>query len=225
MMSTATIAKSRNRRGLRPLPLQVRLRTVLAGIAALCTLLASEMNRVHREQRAIRALTSHGIRLAVASSAPDWLPDALDGPWFQHVAGVNLRGGNAENLESWGRHSRNAPLSRIEVFFCIYPYKGVDPFEHPPVVAEEWLPAVGAFADCKVLLLGGSPVGDAGLKHLQRLSKLQYLDLSDTQITDEAVYGLIQMQSLEGLNLRGTEVSDDCIRRLRLALPGCQISK
>lgn len=197
---------------------------MLAGVAGLCVLFASQMNRVHREQRAIRVLTSRGVRLAIASSAPAWLPDAFDGPWFQYVAGVNLvRGGNVDKLESWGRRSRSAPLSQIEIFFCICPYRTDAPLEHPAPIGEAWLPVVGAFGDCKVLLLGGSPIADAGLEHLQRLSKLQYLDLSDTLITDRAVEALMQMQSLKGLNLRGAQISDDGIRRLNRALRACQI--
>lgn len=223
-MSTKTHTNKWIQRRLRPMRLRVRLRTALAGIAGLCVLLANQMNRVQQEQGAIAAMTSRGIRLAVASSAPDWLPEAFDGPWFQHVAGVNLvRGENTEGVESWGRHSREAPLSKIEIFFYVYPYRSVDVLERPPPIAEKWLPVVGAFGDCKVLLLGGSPIGDAGLKHLQRLSRLQYLDLSDTQITDEAVAELSQMESLTVLNLCGAKLSADGIQRLRCALRDCQI--
>lgn len=58
---------------------QLRLRTMFGAVAGLCMLLASQANRVHREQRAIRTLIAHGVDVVVASSAPEWLPEALDG--------------------------------------------------------------------------------------------------------------------------------------------------
>lgn len=201
---------------------------MLGAVAVLCMLLASQANRIHREQRAIRTLTAHGVNVVVASSAPDWLPNALDGMWFEYVVTVNtdtVRRTTA-GPESLGRRSRSTPISKIELFFIVGPSqrsKG-DRFR-PPSIRDELLPTIAGLRDCKLLLLGHSPIGDDGLTQLKNLSRLQYLDLSHAQISDRAIGDLAQMRSLATLNLSGTRVSQAGLDRLQRALPECQISR
>ena len=208
--------------------LQVRLRRMMAAITGLCILLGSQVNRVHREQCAIRTLIGQGVNVVVASSAPEWLPDALDGAWFQTVIAVNTprTTAKASGAVRWHAPRRAAdPVGNVEIFVYICPYQRSGPRPDPPLVSEELLSTVAALSECKILMLDHSPISDAGLKHLRRLPRLQYLNLSNTRITDEAVADLAQMRRLAGLNLRGTQVSDDGIACLRHALPACRISR
>ena len=92
---------------------------MLGAVAVLCMLLAGQSNRIHREQRAIQALTAHGVNVVVASSAPEWLPNALDGVWFEYVVAVNTDTARRTTAHpsTLGRRSRSTPISRIELFF------------------------------------------------------------------------------------------------------------
>lgn len=54
---------------------------------------------------------------------------------------------------------------------------------------------------------------------------LQYLDVSETGLTDDAVVRLAPLCNLAGLNIRGTQISDGGFKRLQRALPECQICR
>jgi len=76
-----------------------------------------------------------------------------------------------------------------------------------------------------VVVLGNSPIGEVQLAQLKNLSRLQYLDLSHSRISDRAVDELTPMRSLARLDVRGTRISSEGLDRLRRALPECQISR
>lgn len=206
---------------------QLRLRTMLGAVAVLCMLLASQANRVHREQRAIRTLIAHGVDVVVASSAPDWLPDAFDGVWFEYAASVNADPSCSTPTlrKTLGRRSRSASISNIELFFILSDLRSNDAWTSPQGVPDELFPAIAALRDCKVLLLGHSPISDVQLAQLKNLSRLQYLDLRYSRISDRTVGELTRMRSLARLNLRGTLISNEGLDRLRRSLPECQISR
>lgn len=207
---------------------QLRLRTMFGAVAVLCMLLAGQANRVHREQCAIQALIAHGVNVVVASSAPDWLPKALDGVWFEYVVAVNTERnrGTMAAPESFGRCSSSVPLSNIELYFFIESSQSPNGRRVIPLrITDELMPAIAALRECKVLRLDHSSISDAGLAQFKNLSGLQYLDLSYTRISDRAAGELTQMRSLAGLNLRGTRISSEGLDCLRRALPECQISR
>ena len=60
----------------------------------------------------------------------------------------------------------------------------------------------------KTLFLCRSKVSDAGLVHLERLTKLQELDLTDTKVSDAGLVHLKGLTKLQSLRLRDTKVSD-----------------
>ena len=62
--------------------------------------------------------------------------------------------------------------------------------------------------DLRFLSLAETRVGDAGLVHLQSLTRLQELHLDHTEITDEGLKLLAGLPSLEILDLKGTRISD-----------------
>jgi hypothetical protein len=99
------------------------------------------------------------------------------------------------------------------------------------------------------LELDETRVGDAGLEHLRGLTQLDSLDLTSTEVTDAGLEHLKGLTQLRNLTLRGTRVSDAGlehlegliqlnllhlertkvtnagVKKLRQALPGCQIDQ
>ena len=65
-------------------------------------------------------------------------------------------------------------------------------------------------------------VTDAGLVHLKGLHKLKTLILWGA-ITDAGLENLKELKQLESLGLAGTNVTREGVKRLRQALPKCEI--
>lgn len=62
--------------------------------------------------------------------------------------------------------------------------------------------------DLRFLSLAETRVSDAGLLHLQAMTKLQELHLDHSEITDEGLKSLTTLPSLEILDLKGTRITD-----------------
>ncbi len=74
------------------------------------------------------------------------------------------------------------------------------------------------------LSLGYSPsLTSAGLRHLQSLTNLTYLNLDRTSVDDEGLKYLEGMKKLRTLDLRNTKVTAAGVARLQKALPDCEI--
>ena len=127
-------------------------------------------------------------------------------------------------------------LHRLELISCT-------------LVADAGLAHLKGLTSLQGLSLGGTAVTDAGLVHLKGLTSLQQLDLGITAVTDAGLAhlkGLISLQELylwstavtgSGLaHLKGltslerlflgpmTAVTDAGVARLRIAIPGCNIT-
>ncbi|MGA2259183.1 MAG: hypothetical protein ABSG53_31305, partial [Thermoguttaceae bacterium] len=66
-------------------------------------------------------------------------------------------------------------------------------------------------------------VSDAGLEHLKGLTRLRTLYLANTHVTDAGLANLKGMSQLTTLDLRETKVTDQGVKKLRQALPDCEI--
>ena len=76
------------------------------------------------------------------------------------------------------------------------------------------------------LNLSGTKVGDAGIKELAGLKKMQFLTLNTTEITDEALKTIARFDKLIYLNVRGSKkVTPEGIAELQKALPKTKIIK
>jgi hypothetical protein len=65
-----------------------------------------------------------------------------------------------------------------------------------------------------------------GLEHLKSLTKyLQCLDLEDTKVTDAGLEHLNGLTKLQVLNLRKTKVTDAAVKKLQQKLPNCKIAR
>lgn len=62
---------------------------------------------------------------------------------------------------------------------------------------------------------GGPPVSDAALAHVQGLTRLEEIDLDNTQVTDEGLAHLRGLTALRVLRLRGTQVTDAGLAHLQ----------
>ena len=90
-------------------------------------------------------------------------------------------------------------------------------------VTDAGLAHLQGLADLTGLHLGQTQVTDAGMRHLAQLTKLKNLWLHDTRVSDNAVPDLARLTSLQELVIHGTSISPAGIRRLREALPKCEI--
>ena len=63
------------------------------------------------------------------------------------------------------------------------------------------------------------------MEQIGGLSRLEWLNLSHTQITDKGLDHLKSLRNLRLLFLTGTHVTENGVRKLQSALPNCQIDK
>ena len=64
-------------------------------------------------------------------------------------------------------------------------------------------------------LLGNTQITDAGLVHLQSLTKLESLWLHDTQVTARGLVALERLSRLQLLSLNSTAVTDRAVKHLK----------
>ena len=92
-----------------------------------------------------------------------------------------------------------------------------------PQFTDALAPHVARLTALEKLFLSKTQLTDDGLAQLQGLSKLKKLSLEETQITDDGLKALHGMRSLRALYLYGTGVTEAGAERLRQVIPGCQI--
>lgn len=72
---------------------------------------------------------------------------------------------------------------------------------------------------------GDSNITDVGLEQLRAFPNLRTLDLWGTAITDAGLVHLAELKQLTKIGLRSTKATDDGVRRLKQALPKCEITR
>jgi hypothetical protein len=77
----------------------------------------------------------------------------------------------------------------------------------------------------QTLYLTETKVDDAGIGHLKKMKTLSLIGLSGTKITDAAVDHLKEMTGLRQLFCLGTAVTDDGAKKLKRALPKCDVTR
>lgn len=192
---------------------QLRLRTLLIGLTVVCLILGAFVDRAARERRATEWLAERGFRVIVASSAPDWMPEWLDRKFFKHGLLVDNTSRSSQKsgrqISEYGPIDSQQPISNIELFFLINDSQQAP---IPPPFQTELTPALcerlSALRGCRVLSLRQAEIGNDGLWALRRLTRLEYLDLSDCTLRDDDLRHLTGLKQLRILNLRGTGVTD-----------------
>jgi hypothetical protein len=83
------------------------------------------------------------------------------------------------------------------------------------VIDDSWTSRLAAFRDLEYLNLTNSRVTDSGLLALERLPKLQSLSLEGTAITDAGLEILARFPALTYVNVKRTQVTTQGIIRLQ----------
>lgn len=73
------------------------------------------------------------------------------------------------------------------------------------------------------LTLSDTHITDTGLVHLEGLTELIHLSLRGTQITDAGLVHLNNLSNLRDLNLRETQTTEEARQKLERAIPGLDI--
>ena len=165
-------------------------------------------------QFSLRTMFLVMLAFGVASA---WLGAGLEGARRNRRAAAEIHKVQAriERLGgSVGFHYQDHPDSLDELF------------GNPGVFDINEVDGQGAFGDAELKELGGltrleslrlhnTQVTDAGLRELRGLTRLESLQLSNTQVTDAGLKHLRGRTSLWKLNLAGTQVTDAGLEHLR----------
>jgi hypothetical protein len=96
-------------------------------------------------------------------------------------------------------------------------------FTNHPQFKEQWLAHVAAFPRLRGLGLGGTGIGDSGLRRLRGFGSLETLSLAGTQVTDEGLVALLPLKRLRQLDVRDTPVTAAGVAALRKYLPDLEV--
>jgi len=81
-------------------------------------------------------------------------------------------------------------------------------------------------SDVQSIEVSDTNITDAGLEHLKGLTNLVYLNIENTHITDNGLEQLKGLTNLEYLLLGDkTNVTDEGVKKLQQALPNCKIHR
>jgi hypothetical protein len=108
----------------------------------------------------------------------------------------------------------SGPVWLRRLFGRVYPFKTVDTVLLGGASDADLLEAA-AFPDLEVLMLNGRKVNGPGLIHLQRLKKLESLDLTKSNITDQDMQYVGALNSLKKLGLSRTDLTDRGLAHLK----------
>jgi hypothetical protein len=90
-------------------------------------------------------------------------------------------------------------------------------------VRDHELSALVGLSKLERLDLTATNVTDEGVMHLAQVGSLRDLTLGGDSITDESIPYLLKLHRLERLDLRGSGVSEEGAKRLENGLPNCRI--
>jgi hypothetical protein len=94
-----------------------------------------------------------------------------------------------------------------------------------PKATDVGLRSVAGLTTLKMLNASCPLVTDEGLRHLAGLTELRRLNVSGSRISDAAIPTITGMTKLRTLEISRTTISDAGLERLRIALPGCTITR
>ena len=75
----------------------------------------------------------------------------------------------------------------------------------------------------KVIKANDTPITNAGLVHIGRVSSLVDLDLQNTVVSDDGLFHIQSLSNLRTLKISGTRVTRDGIANLLKLLPNCKV--
>ena len=87
------------------------------------------------------------------------------------------------------------------------------------------LPLLKGFTRLQWLDLGNSRVTDNGLESIRELTQLEDLRLNGSGVTDAGLNHLTSLSQLRVLYLSSTHITDESVAKLQKALPNCKITR
>lgn len=194
--------------------LQFRLRTLLIAILVLSVPLswfAVRLERARRQREAVKAIERLGgyVEFDLDLDTPYWLLRLLGQESVSKPVVVSFKGtlvGDPElaHLEA---------LTDVDLLFLDGTHITDEDLERLPQLPELY-----------GLHLADTRVTDAGLRHLQRFAKsLVQLSLGGCRVSDAGLEHLGGLANLEWLILTETNVTPEGVKKLQAALPNCKI--
>jgi len=95
------------------------------------------------------------------------------------------------------------------------PFKVVEEVWSGTKATDEDLPLIASFKTAKAVVLNGSNVRGGNFSYLTNLTKLEYVSLMKSSVTDEGLQQLASIQTISALNLAYTRISDEGIGHLQ----------
>ena len=133
-------------------------------------------------------------------------------------------------LMAWVAHKRDEAAQQQQAYQLIVDKHGMTNFgpesARPPwlrLILGEDVSGSGGCIFQELPAIGHGHLPDKGLVHLGKLSRLKYLNLNKTQISDDGLKSLHACHSLEFLSLSGTRTTPAGVERLRAALPDLHV--
>jgi hypothetical protein len=157
--------------------------------------------------------------MTVAAFGPAWLAVKLEQARNQRRAVVEV-----EKLGASVEYAEERPVDRLlrfqlgeEVLTAVSVDLGGSN------VTDAHLTHVEALTDLEELLLNNTQITDVGLQHVGRLHGLEEVWLNGTEVTDAGLEYLKGLTELVMLDLGDTHVTEEGTKKLRQALPTCDI--
>ena len=204
------------------LPLSLRIFATILGVFGTASVLwfMSVWLPYHQEQQIVYEIEGWGGSVYTVTDGPNWLRSLVGEDRikkckvFNRVHGVTLSS-PAGPIAEW------AQLKKMSNHRHLY--------LHVRHTADGVLVDTNGFTilDWAVVTMSlkGTTATDDGLAHLSQLTNLKYLWLDGTAVTDLGLANLSGLTKLNLLFLGDTAVTHEGIKKLKKALPDCEISR
>jgi hypothetical protein len=191
---------------------QFSLRTLLLAVLMLSlplSWLATKLEQARRQRKAIAMVTAlDGVALY------DYEYDVYfaeeTGPYaFETVEPVSP-------WPYWMRRLMGDDFLHSVVLVCI-------PITDETQLTDDDIELLRALPRLRAIRLSYESASEPTLEGLKGLDSIEQLSLADSRVSDAALVHLETLTNLEHLDLRGTRVSPEGLKKLREALPQCEI--
>ncbi len=176
------------------------------GLAALRNALP-DVDAYRSDRRAIKVLGLYGDVITEPGSVPSRLRQAVGDEWYQEAK--RFRSYHARD----GVRPDNAKPTTDEALAYIGMLRSLESLDLGRLLSDVSVSDAGLrhlqeLTRLRVLILTNTPVGDEGIAHLKRLAELRYLALCGTQVSDSGLAHLRSLTNLTALTLAHTSISD-----------------
>jgi hypothetical protein len=238
-----TAGNSSSRTGWRRF-LRFSLRGLLLLVLLISVWLGLQVNRAHKQRRAIAKIQELGgsvvfdyqvvdsVDKPVLSwdpkkepSASKWLRDLVGEEYFRNVVAIDLSKTPTGDEDLW-------ILNDLPQIDCLWLYRtqvtdrAIESiarycpelkglgFEQASLT-DKGIAPLGTLRNLEQLILWNVPIGDDGIRHLAPLTKMRQLILDGTQLSDAGLVHLAGMHEIdEWLGLHGTRITDEGLKHL-----------